>query len=144
VIDKSGRWWIGDSADDLDEFLRAFAAGGYALDRATPSTCEGCGAVVFRLFVDDDAGCARRTCIECHESKALLDSVDQEDEAEPEQCACPCGGEHFHLAIGFAVRDDGDIPWVSIGGRCVTCGVLGCYTDWKIDYSPTEQLYGLT
>jgi hypothetical protein len=55
--------------------------------------------------------------------------------------ACPCGNETFEVAVVFAVRADGDVRWISIGLRCVRDGVLGAHTDWKIDYSPTAQLF---
>ena len=70
----------------------------------------------------------------------MLDSGDYEDEAKPGDAACPCGGESFEVAVGFALRDDGDIRWVSIGLRCVDDGLLGVYSDWKIDYSSTDEL----
>ena len=37
-------------------------------------------------------------------------------------------------------RADGEIRWVSVGLRCGSDGLLGVYTDWKIDYSPSRQL----
>jgi hypothetical protein len=71
----------------------------------------------------------------------MLDSADTAEVAVPEECACPCGGETFQVAVGFALRDDGDVRWVSVGLRCTTDGTLGVYADWKIDYSPTNALF---
>jgi hypothetical protein len=51
------------------------------------------------------------------------------------------GNETFEMAVGFAALADGDVRWVSIGLRCVGDGILGVYTDWKIDYSPTAHLF---
>ena len=34
--------------------------------------------------------------------------------------------------MGFALRQDGSIEWVSIGLKCVTCGQPGVHADWKI------------
>ena len=67
--------------------------------------------------------------------------VDVASDAEPEDCACPCGGETFEVAVGFALRDGGDVKWVSVGLRCTIDGTLGVYADWKIDYSPTTALF---
>ena len=46
----------------------------------------------------------------------------------------------FGIGVAFSLRDDGDVRWITVGGRCVACGGLGAYTDWKIDYSPTNHL----
>jgi hypothetical protein len=70
----------------------------------------------------------------------MLDSSEFADEANLESAECPCGGDSFDVAVGFALRDDGDVRWVYIGLRCVQDGVLGCYADWKIDYSPSVGL----
>jgi hypothetical protein len=32
------------------------------------------------------------------------------------------------------------VRWISLGLRCLTDNTLGVYTDWEIDYSPTEHL----
>lgn len=80
----------------------------------------------------------------------MLDSADYLDDANPEECACPCGGEEFELAVGFAMVDVSmgdssvvgrEVKWVSIGARCVRDGTLGVYADWKIDYGPTDHLF---
>ncbi|SPL94568.1 unnamed protein product [[Actinomadura] parvosata subsp. kistnae] len=42
--------------------------------------------------------------------------------------------------MGFALRGDGEVRWVSVGLRCLRDGSLGVYADWKIDYSPTAHL----
>lgn len=73
----------------------------------------------------------------------MLDSSEYADDAELEECACPCGGESFNLAVGYQLRDSGDVRWVYVAARCVSDGVLGCYTDWKVDYSPSEHLLTL-
>jgi hypothetical protein len=61
-------------------------------------------------------------------------------DADPGDAACPCGGEIFNVAVGFALRDDGDVRWVYVGLRCTKDGILGVYADWKIDFSPTVHL----
>ena len=50
-------------------------------------------------------------------------------------------GEVFQVAVAFAHREDKSLKWVTVGLRCVACGVLGAYADWKIDYEPTAHLY---
>jgi hypothetical protein len=149
-IDKSGEFWKGTKAADLDEFVPAFAAGGYPVERMAHSRCSDCGGTTFALRVDDEEGYADRRCVACGHVVHMLDSAEYIDDANPEQCACPCGGEEFELAVGFAMADVADIDgspagrevkWVSIGARCLRDGTLGVYADWKIDYGPTDHLF---
>ena len=137
MIDRSGTWWTGESFDDLREYVVDFTAGGYPAGPIVQSSCE-CGGTVFGLRLDDEEGCAQRRCDACGAEALLADSDEYWDDAEPDDAACPCGGERFELGVGFSLRDDGDVRWVTVAGRCVTCGVLGAYVDWKIDYSPTR------
>jgi len=148
--------WKGTDATDIEEFLAAFSAGGYRVAHVAPSRCQTCQGSTFALRVDDDAGYADRRCLTCNAVALMLDSEDSVEDAIPEECACPCGGEEFELAVGFAMVDvevasstaphDGsgvvtrEVKWVSVGARCLSDGVLGVYTDWKIDYAPTAYL----
>ena len=141
AIDSSGEWWRGTQAADLDLYLAEFRAGGYPVARVVHASCGGCGGSTFRVLVDDEEGYVERRCTSCAARFAMLDSADVQDEADPGGAACPCGNETFEVAVGFAVRDDGDVRWTSIGLRCVGDGILGVYADWKIDYSPTAHLY---
>jgi hypothetical protein len=141
AVTKRGQLWKGTSADDLGEMLTAYArSGAESMHEVVPVACGGCGGRTFRLEVDDEEGYARRTCSGCAGTHAMLDSAEQEDGAEPEECACPCGGEEFELAVGFARNPDGDIRWVFVAARCIADGSLGVYTDWSIDYLPAEHL----
>lgn len=74
----------------------------------------------------------------------MLDSADFLDDAEVEAAACPCGHEQFDVAVGYALFDDGEVRWVSVGLRCQRDGLLGVYADWKIDYSPSRHLLAST
>lgn len=142
AIDKSGEWWKGSEAGDLAEYLREFRAGGYEVaDIEIVGGCRACGSADgYRLRVDDEEGYAERSCVACRDVVQMLDSAQYADSANPGDAACPCGGEVFDLAVGFALREDGDVRWVSIGLRCRGDDTLGCYADWKIDYSPTDAL----
>lgn len=140
MIDKTGAWWVGSDFADLAEYLRGYTSANYPAERIEQSTCE-CGGASFRLHFDDDEGCAERACAVCGASASIADSNEYGDDAEPDDAQCPCGGEIFELGVGFSLRDDGDIRWITVAGRCVACGVLGTYTDWKIDYSPTGHLF---
>lgn len=156
TIDRSGANWKGTEATDLDEFLVTYSAGGYDVDHTSHSRCGNCEGTTFMLRVDDETGYADRRCLGCNQLTLILDSEDQADDASPEECACPCGGEEFELAIGFALVDveshnpassepdsnaTREVKWVSVGARCIRDGTLGVYTDWKIDYAPTAHLF---
>ena len=140
TIDKSGKRSRGTDSHDLDAYLIEFTAAAYAADRIVRARCT-CGADSFSLEVDDEQGCARRTCAACRMQHFMLDSGEYSADASLEECACPCGKEVFQLAIAFSHRPDGSIKWVTVGARCTACGVLGAYTDWKIDYEPADHLY---
>lgn len=48
--------------------------------------------------------------------------------------------KQFNVRIGFDRRENGDVRWVYEGERCVNCGTLGSFLDWKIDYGPTAEM----
>jgi hypothetical protein len=139
MIDRSGEWWKGTGFDDLAEFIQESTAQSYPADPVLQSTCE-CGATAFSLKLDDDEGCACRTCTSCGRTAFIADSAEYWDEADPGDAKCPCGEETFEIGVGFSLREAGDVRWITVGGRCVACGILGAYVDWKIDYSPTDHL----
>lgn len=70
----------------------------------------------------------------------MLDSAECLEDADLESAAYPCGHEEFDVAVGFALREDGEVRWVSVGLRCRKDGRLGVYVDWKVDYSPSRHL----
>jgi hypothetical protein len=140
-IDTSGKYWTGTGPEDIDEYLRALAADGYPVDRTVHAKCM-CGHDVFALLADATEGCARRECTRCNETRLICDSDEAWEDAEPEAIRCPCGGRAFQIAVGFSHRDDGTIKWITVGHRCAKCGTLASSADWKIDYSPTDHLYG--
>lgn len=142
TIDKRRKWWRGTDAADLDEMLRAFSADGHPVERIEHARCASCGSAVFAVRLDDDEGFAQRTCVACRSVVLLLDSDEDVDEVEPGDAACPCGGEQFQVAVGFAFyQQSRDVRWVYVALRCVSDGVLGVYCDWKIDYAPTNHLF---
>ncbi|MBG6134410.1 hypothetical protein [Longispora fulva] len=141
TLNKSGKMWRGEEFADLAEFIRHFQAGGYPVDTVVESTCRPCGGYSFRVALDDEEGCAQRVCVNCGVAAFIADSAEYWTEADPGECECPCGGDEFTVAVGFALRDGQDVRWISVGLRCLTDNSLGVYTDWKIDYSPTEHLF---
>jgi hypothetical protein len=141
AIDRSGQWWTGDSPSDLDEYVSAFSAERYRATAVVHATCASCGGMEFTVMLDDEEGCVVRTCAACGQVQELLDSEEYLEDATLEDAECPCGGSVFNTAVGFAFyADSNDVRWVYLALRCVRDGVLGCYADWKIDYSPSEHL----
>jgi hypothetical protein len=102
-----------------------------------------CGGTVFELEGDQDEGCVRRTCAACGHSSFICDSGEYWDEAEPRKRRCPeCRGTRYEVGVGFSLREEGEVRWVWVSERCMGCGVLGSFVDWKIDYSPSRHLLG--
>jgi hypothetical protein len=126
-------------AEDLGSYIRDYEAGGLPVDDVVDVVCGQCHGTSFRLMVDQAAG-AVRTCSYCGEERFVADSADHWTDADPAECACPCGGEEFSLAVGFSRADDGEVRWISVGARCLRDGSLGVYADWRIDYTPTAHL----
>lgn len=144
MIDKSGDWWRGQDFNDLAAYVVAYTARQYPAEVITQSECGTCHGTVFGLVVDDTNGCAQRTCRTCSTSAFLADSGEFWDDAEPGEAACPCGGADFESAIGFSLIDRGEVSWVTVAARCIVCGILGVYAEWKIDYEPSRHLLALT
>jgi hypothetical protein len=138
AVDKSGELWRGENFEDLAEFVRHFEAGGYPVAVVKESRCGRCDGLAFRVDLTEEEA-ARRVCLACGEAAFIGDSADYWED-DHDNCACPCGGEDFAVAVGFALFDDGDVRWISIGLRCLTDGTLGVYADLKIDYGPSRQL----
>ena len=138
-MERRGEWYAGNDFDDLVEYLRS-PQGDYPADRVEQCRCS-CGHTAFQLDVDDEQGCARRTCLSCRAAVLLADSDDVWDDSDPGAAQCPCGGERFEVGVGFSLQADDDIYWITIAARCLSCGVLAVYADWKIDYVPTAHLF---
>ena len=140
-IDTSGKRWKGQDFDDLAEYIRVYTEEGYPAERVAQSVCA-CGQTAFQLWVDEDEGCARRRCVACGAEAFIGDSEEYWEEAEPKKVRCQCRHDVFEIAVGFSLREDEDdeVKWITVGERCVKCGVLGSAVDWKIDYSSSAQL----
>jgi hypothetical protein len=139
TLDRSGELWRGDDFDDLAGYIRHFRAGGYPVATVVESRCAGCDGRAFRVNLDEEEN-AQRVCLACGASAFIGDSADYWDGDDYDTCACPCGGEEFAVAVGFALFDDGDIRWISVGLRCLKDNILGVYADVKIDYGPSRHL----
>jgi len=106
AIDTTGKWWIGDRPEDLDEHLRAYSADGDPTSEFRLARCD-CGCAEFPLEADDIEGVARRTCTECGKRHFVCDSAGFWEEAEPEKWKCVCKGRAATSVSGFALYEDG-------------------------------------
>ncbi len=124
---------------ELEAYLRAWKE--YPITEVRAARCI-CGGAVFEVIDAGDDGGAKRICIACEREHLICDSAEYwDDDADLEECACPCGRESFELAAGFAFYAESiDVRWIYLGLRCVACKKSGVYVDWKIDYSPSQQL----
>lgn len=141
TIDKTGKWWTSNDPEDIRQYLEAFTKKSYPVDEFRLAQCE-CGGLAFRLEADTSEGTARRICGSCGMSRFICDSEEYWDEGDPEKWQCiECANDQTNVGVGFALYDDGDdVHWLYIGVRCVQCGVLGCFADWKIGYGPSLEL----
>jgi hypothetical protein len=131
--------WYGENVDDLTEYLIEYTDGD--VKKCVAVKCPHCASDRFSARFDGDEGAIEAKCVSCGEARLLLDSADYWDECDPEEAVCPtCSAKEYNLAVGFVYRDNGDVKWVYVGCRCVECGVLGSFLDWKINYAPTEEL----
>ncbi len=141
AIDKSGEFWYGTKIADIDSYLKDYSADNYAVETVKRVTCPQCGNNIWEAELDPEVEAVQMHCRKCDHDRFLMDSEEYWDECEPEALNCQaCSGTVFNLAVGLARRDNGDVKWIYVGSRCTTCGQLNCPIDWKISYSPTDQL----
>jgi hypothetical protein len=140
VIERGEEVWTGDDANDVAEYLREDTADGYPADRFVAAVCS-CAGSVFRLAADADEGCARRRCPACGVTHFICDSGEVVDDSALTPVRCPCRSRTFEIVAGFSHREDGTVRWLSVGVRCVSCGILGCPVEWAVDTARTGHLY---
>ncbi len=88
---------------------------------------------------DADAGLARRRCLACGTSVALLDS--QERWSFPPMWACGrCGHSLAELAAGLSCPDGDHVEWLVLAARCVECGQLAGLTDFVLAGTPVAEV----
>lgn len=65
ITSRGPHGWTGADPDDIDEYLAAYSDQGYPVRRVSHARCGACGSATFRIRVDDEEGCAERTCAAC-------------------------------------------------------------------------------
>lgn len=143
AIDTSGKWWVGSSPLDLEEYLRAYSEDSYPVTVFRLAKCQ-CGCEVFALEADDDEGVARRTCVSCSSAHFICDSGEYWKDAQPEKFKCvECRSTTCNVGVGFSLYNDSPsaIKWLYVGERCAKCGVLGCMAGWKVGLDDASHLF---
>lgn len=124
------------------EVQRYAAANGHPVGVDHVPTCA-CGAAVgHHLTVDDEEGAAMLTCARCQargfvgDSEQYLPAGAQHPDLFRE---CVCRAQTFEVLVGAALYEGSqDVRWWYVGARCMRCGCLGVYGDWKDDGGPWE------
>ena len=75
ALDRSGKLWRGENVDDLAEYLRHFAAGGYPVATVLESRCGECDGRTFRVTIDEEEA-TQRTCLTCGAVAFIGDSAE--------------------------------------------------------------------
>jgi len=135
-----GKHHYADEQADIRVELQDYSAKSYPVQHFAEAVCV-CGGCRFRLTVDDTEGAAVRECVSCGHKHPVGDSAEYLEDAELEECECPCGQAAFELTVGVALYPKSeDVRWIYLGCRCVGCGLVGCYGDWKNEYEGYQDL----
>ena len=123
--------------EDIEKYLADYTEDSYPIGEIRQSTCS-CGNTAFYLEYDEDEGVAKRTCSKCEKEHFICDSEEFWSDAEPQKLVCECKGKLVEIGVGFSISDNPErgIKWITVGTRCVNCGIMGVPVEWKIDYSP--------
>lgn len=140
MIDRTGRWPTGESWLDIVEYLVQYMADSYPIGRVLRVVCP-CGASIFRIEVNQEYEWARLTCVTCGQYLFVADSEENwEDNPSSDPVLCPCGDDRFEVVVGFSLRGDDEVRWITVGYRCAVCSILGVCIEWRINYGPTDHL----
>ncbi|MCE3018926.1 MAG: hypothetical protein ACK56W_20040 [Pirellula sp.] len=146
TLRKKGKQWYGDDHADLrQELVRYSQCGEYSIDNLIDVKCR-CGHQQFKLRTDETEGVAIRECVECKTERFMGDSAEFAEDAEVQLHECMCRKRIFELSVGvhrYRDVDDSisdDVRWIYIGCRCVSCGLVGCYADWKNEFQGYRKL----
>lgn len=140
MIDKSGKWWVGETADDIDEYLVAYTED-ESIDIKSIK-CNNCSCDRLYVRLDRNEEAIQVVCPECKQKKILLDCEEVWEDAKPKAYHCPICKKRttYNMKIGFIRRENGNAKWAYIGEMCTECHTLGSFIDWKISYEPTDEM----
>ncbi|MBC8134710.1 MAG: hypothetical protein H8F28_02350 [Fibrella sp.] len=130
-----GKYEYGSGPEDIHLVVARYSVeNGYPAEHFADSVCE-CGGRAFQLALDDGAGVAARTCVECKATLILGDGDEYVEEAELQDRVCPCRSDTFEVAVGVApYAGSDDVRWLYVGCRCTACNLTAVYGDWKNEF----------
>lgn len=121
---------IGDDADDLLQWLRSLE-GCPTVTHTVLADCDRHGddpATWCYVEADAGTGVARRRCVACGATSALLDSAERW--TFPPMYSCrSCAQSLVEVGAGLATSPDDRTTWVALAARCVACGRIEGLTD---------------
>ncbi len=140
MIDKSGEWWVGETPDDIDEYLVEYSEDNSIDIKQVKCNSCGCDSLYLRLDRNEDA--IQVVCPKCKHKKILLDGEDVWAEAKPKAYHCPICKKRttYNIKAGFIRRDNGSVKHVYMGNMCTECYTLGSVMDYRISYEPTDEM----
>lgn len=141
MLTKKGTSYYGESQADLrDEITRYSKLNGHPAQHFADAICM-CGGRKFRLSLDENEGAAVRRCVSCSAEHPIGDSEEYLEDAELEDCGCPCGNDDLEITAGVALYDESnDIRWLNVGCRCPECSLMAVYGDWKNEFLGFQTL----
>lgn len=115
-----GKFSYGDAQSDIrDELLDYSTRNTYIAEHFADAVCQ-CGGRIFNVLLDDDEGAVVRTCTTCKDEHPIDDITDYLEDAELQECGCPCGESTFEVTVGVALYPESeDVKWLYLGLRCV-------------------------
>ncbi len=87
-----------------------------------------------------------RICAACDQEHLIGDSAEYvSEDSQFYEHACICDEAVFEITAGASLyREDNvltdDVKWFYIGCRCVSCGLVGCFADWKNEFEGFQKL----
>lgn len=140
AIDRSGKWWKGNSPEDIFVYLDQLFADSYPIHEHRLAVCP-CGSEVFSLCWIPDEGAVKRICGQCGTKHFVCDSEENWD-GRPKKFKCiECKSDKTNLGVAFSLYENRNaIRWIYTGCRCTNCGVLASFADWKIACEPSIHL----
>jgi hypothetical protein len=141
MLTKKGIHYYGESQADLrDEITRYSKLNGYLARHFADAICT-CGGRKFRLALDENEGAAVRSCDACGDEHPIGDSAEYLEDAELEECSCPCGNDNLEITVGVALfEQSNDVRWMYVGCRCPECSLAAVYGDWKNEFLGFQKI----
>ena len=140
-------FWMSQRVDERfkDEIVKYSTANHYVASMFAQAVCL-CGSRAFLILLDDDCGCAARTCGSCERQSAIGDGEEYLDDAEDlDECQCPCGESLFSVACGVTLYEgSNDAKWFYLCLRCEACQLTRVYGDWKCEAGDASALLSKT